>query len=86
MNVSFACIYVHYLCPWYPGRTEEAIGSPGVVVTDGCEPPCGCWELNPGPLLEQQVLITTECNFLKEDVPHQNEAQQILVEEDFPLN
>jgi hypothetical protein len=22
-------------------------------VTDGCEPPCGCWELNPGPLEEQ---------------------------------
>ena len=27
---------------------------------DGCEPPCGCWELNSGPLEEQPVLFTTE--------------------------
>lgn len=25
---------------------------PGTRVTDGCEPPCGCWELNPDPLEE----------------------------------
>jgi hypothetical protein len=29
-------------------------------ITDGCEPPCGCWELNPGPLEEQSVLLTAE--------------------------
>ena len=28
--------------------------------TDGCEPPCGCWELNSGPLEEQSVLLTAE--------------------------
>jgi hypothetical protein len=28
--------------------------------TDGCEPPCGCWKLNSGPLEEQLVLLTTE--------------------------
>ena len=28
--------------------------------TDGCEPPCGCWELNLGPLEEQSVLLTAE--------------------------
>ena len=27
---------------------------------DGCEPPCGCWDLNSGPLEEQSVLLTTE--------------------------
>lgn len=27
---------------------------------DGCEPLCGCWELNWGPLEEQIVLLTTE--------------------------
>ena len=27
---------------------------------DGYEPPCGCWELNPGPLEEQPVLLTAE--------------------------
>jgi len=29
-------------------------------ITDGWEPPCGCWELNSGPLEEQSVLLTTE--------------------------
>jgi hypothetical protein len=29
-------------------------------ITDGCEPPCGCWELNSGPLGEQSVLLTAE--------------------------
>ena len=29
-------------------------------VPDGCEPPCGFWELNPDPLQEQQMLLTTE--------------------------
>jgi E3 ubiquitin-protein ligase NEDD4 len=33
-------------------------------MTDGCEPPCGCWELNSKPLEEQSVLLTTE-PFLK---------------------
>ncbi|KAL6037840.1 hypothetical protein STEG23_003238, partial [Scotinomys teguina] len=28
--------------------------SPGIGVMDGCEPPCGYWELNPSPLEEQQ--------------------------------
>jgi hypothetical protein len=30
------------------------------LITDGCEPPCGCWDLNSGPLEEQSVLLTTE--------------------------
>jgi hypothetical protein len=25
-------------------------------ITDGCELPCGCWELNSGPLEEHTVL------------------------------
>jgi hypothetical protein len=27
---------------------------------DGCEPPCGCWDLNSGPSGEQSVLLTIE--------------------------
>ena len=27
---------------------------------DGCEPPCGFWELNSEPLEEQSVLLSTE--------------------------
>jgi len=30
------------------------------LITDGCEPPCGCWELNSWPLEEQSVLLTAE--------------------------
>jgi hypothetical protein len=29
-------------------------------ITDGYEPPCGCWDLNLGPLEEQSVLLTAE--------------------------
>ena len=28
-------------------------------ITDGCEPPCSCWELNSGSLEEQSVLLTS---------------------------
>ena len=30
------------------------------LITDGCESPCGCWELNLGPLEEQATLLTAE--------------------------
>jgi len=29
-------------------------------ITDGCEPPCGCWDLNSGPSQEQSLLLTAE--------------------------
>ena len=29
-------------------------------ITDGCEAPCGCWELNSGPVEEQSVFLTSE--------------------------
>jgi hypothetical protein len=29
-------------------------------ITDGCEPPCGCWESNLGPLEEHPVLLVSE--------------------------
>ncbi|CAO2605396.1 hypothetical protein LEMLEM_LOCUS12441, partial [Lemmus lemmus] len=30
------------------------------LITDGCEPPCGCWELNSGPSEKQAMLLTAE--------------------------
>lgn len=30
------------------------------LITDSCESPCGCWDLNSRPLKEQSVLLTTE--------------------------
>jgi hypothetical protein len=43
----FACMYA---C--------VKVSDPGV--TDSCELPCGCWELNRGPPEEQSVLPTAE--------------------------
>ena len=34
----------------------EGARSSGTGVTDCCELPCGCWELNKGPLEEQPVV------------------------------
>jgi hypothetical protein len=30
------------------------------LITDDCELPCGCWDLNSGPQEEQLVLLTIE--------------------------
>jgi hypothetical protein len=37
----------------------EGVRCPGTEVTDSCELPCGCWELDPGPLEEQQLILLT---------------------------
>jgi hypothetical protein len=39
-------MYVHHVCASYSWRSEKVIKSSGIVVTNGCETPCGCWELN----------------------------------------
>jgi hypothetical protein len=45
---------VHYSClQTYQKRASDPS-------TDGCEAPCGCWNLNSGPSEEQPVLLTTE--------------------------
>jgi hypothetical protein len=43
---------------WLSSDTHQKRASD--PITDGCEPPCGCWELNSGPLEEQSVLLTAE--------------------------
>jgi hypothetical protein len=54
-----ACLYVYYKCPQ---KSEEGVRSPGTRALGGCEvgAQSGCWELNPGPLRGQQILLTTE--------------------------
>jgi hypothetical protein len=47
-------------CYHFHVRVWEGVGCPGTGVTGSCELPHGCWELNPGPLKEQLVLLTTE--------------------------
>ena len=39
---------------------SEGVRFPRTGVTDRCKLQWGCWELNPGPLQEQSVLLTTE--------------------------
>ena len=60
MSVLPECMSEYHLYIWCLCRSEEGIGFPGTGVADGCEPLCGCWESNLGPLEEQQVLLTTE--------------------------
>jgi hypothetical protein len=50
----FICMWVHSSClQTLQKRTSE-------LATGGCEPPCGCWDLNSGSLEEQSVLLTTK--------------------------
>ena len=47
-------IWVHCSCL----RTHQKKASD--LITDGCEPPCGCWELTSVPPEEKSVLLTAE--------------------------
>ena len=43
---------------WHSLQTHQKRASD--LITDGCEPPCDCWDLNSGPLEEQSAFLTTE--------------------------
>jgi hypothetical protein len=52
INKSLKSIYLMYmsaLSPWTSACQKRASDP----ITDGCEPSCGCWELNSGSLDEQ---------------------------------
>jgi hypothetical protein len=49
-------IYVWVYCSWLRTHQKRTLDP----VTVGCELPCGCWELNSGPLEEQSALLTIE--------------------------
>lgn len=53
--MSFLLVLTGTLCVQCWWRSEEGVVSPGTVVRDAWEPPCGCWEWNPALLPEQQV-------------------------------
>ena len=53
-NLYLFILYVRMLCLHVHQRRGLD------PIPDGCEPPCGCWELNSGPLEEQPVLLTAE--------------------------
>jgi hypothetical protein len=48
-DLFIVCIRVHCSCL----QTHQKRASD--PITDGCEPPCGCWELNSGPLEENPL-------------------------------
>lgn len=57
LNLVF--IYVH-VC--VPSEAREGTRSPGAGMREGHEL-TGCWDLNSGPLQDQQALLTTEHHF-----------------------
>ena len=58
MVLRFFKIYLHftYECSASILARQKRASYPG------CEPPCGCWELNSGRLEEQSVLLTAEAS------------------------
>jgi hypothetical protein len=46
----------------------EGVRSSGTGVTDRCELPCGCWELNLGPLKEQSCSFFVYFLFFRDRV------------------
>ena len=57
INFFFLKVYLFILHVWVHSQSlqkhQKRTSHP---ITDGCEPPCGCWELNSGLLEEQSVL------------------------------
>jgi hypothetical protein len=51
---------VPHMLAWCLQRLQADTELPRTAVMDGCESPCGCWELTAGPLQEQQVLLISE--------------------------
>jgi hypothetical protein len=67
---SFVCLRPIYLtlcfrrmCTFLQTHQKRASDP----ITDGCEPPCGCWDLNSRPLEEQSVLLTSEPSLQQSD-------------------
>lgn len=50
----------YHMSAWCPQSLEDCSGSSGTAVSVMSHLLCGCWEQNPGPLREQQVLLTIE--------------------------
>jgi hypothetical protein len=59
MFVLPACMSVHHMCAWCLRKPEDSDPLEKVFTVSG-EPSWRCWELNPGPLEEQPVLLTAE--------------------------
>lgn len=47
--IFYLNIFMCIINAWCLRRSEKSVRSSGTGATDVFEPPCGCWELNPGP-------------------------------------
>lgn len=58
MSVCMSMCHIHVSSPQMPA---DNTGSSGTRVTGIYEPPppCGCWEINPGNLKNQPMVLTT---------------------------
>jgi hypothetical protein len=56
--IYFLKMYLLYLYEYTVFQVHQKRASD--PISDGCESPCSCWELNSRPLQEQSVLLTTE--------------------------
>ena len=59
-NLLFKDLFIHYVHSIQPPCMPAGQKKAPDLITGGCEPPCGCWQLNSGPPKEQSVLLTTE--------------------------
>jgi hypothetical protein len=52
----FLKVYLFHVCEYIVAvfRHQKRVLDP---ISDDCEPPCGCWELNSGPLDKQSALL-----------------------------
>ena len=46
-------MYVSFLCAWLVSMEARQ----ELEIEDDRDPLCGCWELNPGPLVEQPLVL-----------------------------
>jgi hypothetical protein len=53
LSILTFLIYLFIICKHTLKRASD-------LIMDGCESPCGWWDLNSGPSEEQLVLLTTE--------------------------
>jgi hypothetical protein len=59
-NYFFKDLFIYYVYSMLPARTPACQKRTQNPITDGCEPPRGCWELNSGPLEKQPLFLITE--------------------------
>jgi hypothetical protein len=53
-------IYLFHVCGYTVTVFRHTRRGHQIPLTDGCELPCGCWELNSRPLEEQPVFLTAK--------------------------